>query len=249
MTMTVEEGTIMPNEEGKADEETKKPIIINLDYIEGLRQARKKDELIALMDKPRTVPFELWGVIAAALLTLSSEQSQQESQSNVAASAAEQMPSVEVPTISTPIPTPSQIDEYLSRKVKAVPLPTMCNRDETFAPLILDGASGVGKTQQAFALLRDGSKLIYLNLSDVMDAAQKIYFEMGQLVDLQRIKLLLGKAFHELKSFEINKEEGEEDDENDAFSSQRLKTSLDICFVDPYPLEGLRNLVLALQQN
>jgi len=64
------------------------------------------------------------------------------------------------------IPHDSALAFYLSLNVEAVELPNRFGRDKTFPPLILDGASGVGKTQQAFALLRSGKTLIYLNLSE-----------------------------------------------------------------------------------
>jgi len=47
---------------------------------------------------------------------------------------------------------------YLSRNIGAIPLPELFDDEETFAPLVLDGASGIGKTQQAFALLRAEAK-------------------------------------------------------------------------------------------
>jgi hypothetical protein len=47
-----------------------------------------------------------------------------------------------------------EVIKYLSRDVEAVKLPQKVLEEQTYPWLILDGASGVGKTQQAFPCLR-----------------------------------------------------------------------------------------------
>jgi len=60
--------------------------------------------------------------------------------------------------VDIPVPLNSAMALYLSRNIGAIPLPELFDDEETFAPLVLDGASGIGKTQQAFALLRAEAK-------------------------------------------------------------------------------------------
>lgn len=54
------------------------------------------------------------------------------------------------------------IQEYLSRNVDALQIPAKLPNEDDFPPFILDGASGVGKTQQAFALLKKEKHLVLL---------------------------------------------------------------------------------------
>ena len=63
------------------------------------------------------------------------------------------------------------IAKYLGKDVKVVLLPKKYhsrNRTEenTYPPLVLDGASGTGKTQQAFALLKSGKQVVYLVMAN-----------------------------------------------------------------------------------
>jgi hypothetical protein len=78
-----------------------------------------------------------------------------------------------------------EVRKYLGRDVKAVQLPEKVSQDPTYPWLIIDGssASGVGKIQQAFALLKSTDeplRLVYQLLSrqpwDGND--QEIYREM-----------------------------------------------------------------------
>ena len=75
------------------------------------------------------------------------------------------------------------VQKYLNREVAAVKLPEKVKNDKTYPGLILDGASGVGKTQQAFALLNDGKqKLVYLLLVDKgPETRQVVYQEMIEI--------------------------------------------------------------------
>lgn len=69
--------------------------------------------------------------------------------------------------------------EYLSHNVDAVPVPDIGHEDTTYPPhIILDGASGVGKTQQAFALMKSGGKVVYILLCS---ADQKIYQDLNEV--------------------------------------------------------------------
>ena len=58
--------------------------------------------------------------------------------------------------------------------MKTVELPA--KHDGAYPPLILDGASGVGKTQQGFALLKEEQSLIFVVLDD---SSQTVYKEMN----------------------------------------------------------------------
>ncbi|KAL7580537.1 hypothetical protein ACA910_003665 [Epithemia clementina (nom. ined.)] len=103
--------------------------------------------------------------------------------------------------------TGSEIDKYLEPHVEAVQLPVMFNQDETYPALILDGASGVGKTQQAFALLKDYSgkeanqdKLVYLLMSDALadENVQRIYKEMALETQMRNLKNAFDEAIVDL---------------------------------------------------
>jgi len=63
----------------------------------------------------------------------------------------------------TVAPNTAAIQEYLSRNVKAIPLPELFHKDDyTYAPLILDGSSSMGKMQQAFTLLKNNSEKCFI---------------------------------------------------------------------------------------
>jgi len=98
----------------------------------------------------------------------------------------------------------SAIVSYLTKDVDAVDLPELFRAETTFAPLIIDGASGVGKTQQAFALLRSKETLIYLNLSDIRTYSQQIYWEMEKISTLQQAISIIDDAINDLET--LNKE-------------------------------------------
>jgi hypothetical protein len=77
-----------------------------------------------------------------------------------------------------------EVLKYLSRDVVAVQLPEKVSSRETYPWLILDGASGVGKTQQAFAMLKSTDpplRLVYQLLVPESDTEQPIYKEMRLL--------------------------------------------------------------------
>ncbi|KAL7573625.1 hypothetical protein ACA910_008756 [Epithemia clementina (nom. ined.)] len=99
--------------------------------------------------------------------------------------------------------TGREIERYLAPHVQALQLPVMFNQDETYPALVLDGASGVGKTQQAFALLKDKTgkeanqdKLVYLLMSDALadEYVQRIYKEMDLETDMFNTKNALDGA-------------------------------------------------------
>ncbi|KAL7580554.1 hypothetical protein ACA910_003679 [Epithemia clementina (nom. ined.)] len=103
--------------------------------------------------------------------------------------------------------TGREIERYLAPYVQAVQLPVMFNQDETYPALILDGASGVGKTQQAFALLKaqtgkeaNQDKLVYLLMSDLSaaESSQRIYKEMDFETDMLYTKNALDEAIVDL---------------------------------------------------
>jgi len=165
---------------------------------------------------------------------LTKKKSLEESQQDVSASSAEQ-------TQRTEAPDTAAIHQYLSRNVKAIPLPELFNEvDETYAPLILDGASGVGKTQQAFALLKtEKCQLIYLNLASVSEKSQKIYREMTDLTQPDAIEIAIPIAMKQVKSYVDN----EEKEGNDRFSVAALGTQLKKMFVENQELVDLKALV------
>jgi hypothetical protein len=77
-----------------------------------------------------------------------------------------------------------EVRKYLSRDVKAVQLLEKVLRDKMYPGLILDGASGVGKTQQVFAMLKNKKPslcLVYQLLIPQMGTEQPIYKEMRRL--------------------------------------------------------------------
>jgi len=221
---------IMPNEEGKTAEETKKKLV-DLDDIQNMEES-------ALLDLQQKI------VKALSRKKKSSELSQPDNQTDIFASSAKQKSSTESPAVPTSN-TPT-IDLYLSRNVKAVPLPDIFGEDGTFPPLILDGASGVGKTQQAFALLRSikECKLIYLNLAEINDNSQRIYKEMYKYTRPYKISYEISNAMKKVKSFKANQEE---DDGTDRFSNDALKKRLLLIFDAP-ELVDLKKLVEALQK-
>ena len=96
------------------------------------------------------------------------------------------------------------VAHYLSVAVNIDPvkLPNLltASEDETYAPLILDGASGVGKTQQFFALVRkDQYSGIYViptaeSFIDNRHNAQEIYLGMIQKTPMILLLATLKKA-------------------------------------------------------
>jgi hypothetical protein len=71
-----------------------------------------------------------------------------------------------------------------------------------FPWLILDGASGAGKTQQVFAMLKNGERLAYQLLVPEMENEQKIYAEMRSLNEVSdpvSFLSLVDDAFNDAK--------------------------------------------------
>jgi len=148
-------------------------------------------------------------------------------------------------TQQTVAPNTVEIQEYLSRNTKAIPLPELFHKDDnTYAPLILDGASGMGKMQQAFALLKTGKwQLIYLNLSDVLRLdSQRIYSNMHNLTMPVAIEVAIPIATKQVKAYAANNE----DVKTDHFLVTALRKQLEN-FDDP-KLYGLKKLVEELQK-
>jgi len=71
----------------------------------------------------------------------------------------------------------SEVKRYLECDVNAVDIPL----DDDYPPFIIDGASGVGKTQQAFALLKTHKSLNYVNLAN---NNQLIYRQMASICNI-----------------------------------------------------------------
>ena len=99
-----------------------------------------------------------------------------------------------------------EVARYLNCNAKAIDLPPKHSEDSDFPFTILDRASGVGKTQQAFAFLRKGYNVSYINLSETSGTPQLIYAEMkkiakraGQTNYLTKIKDAMGIAAEQLR--------------------------------------------------
>ena len=117
--------------------------------------------------------------------------------------------------VQTPEDSWFHISKYLEPEVEPVTLP---ERDpiqkfyhkgtETYPPLILDGASGVGKTQQAFALLKGGQKqeaqqLVYFNLATSSQASdtQDIYRAMNDQFEMKNLHSKIDLALKEVREW------------------------------------------------
>jgi len=133
------------------------------------------------------------------------------------------------------IPAKGQIAFYLSLHVKAIDLPDEYRLG--FPPLILDGASGVGKTQQAFALLKDKKKLIYLNLLAGSTLNQQIYVEMNSSAAFQHASSLISNAMADVEQFHSQ--------ENDPFSIKALGVVTEN-FLKNDKLRNYKSLVMGL---
>ena len=140
------------------------------------------------------------------------------------------------------------IRHYLSVNVKPVKLPerdqfTAKDRIRTYPPLILDGASGVGKTQQAFALLKgeesrngeavqEAQKLVYVLLSkNVYEAnptVQQIYQEMIKATKMSDLNGTTGKIDQVLKEMKtLHRQYNRTSDQNNVFSMKMIEKALE----------------------
>jgi len=70
---------------------------------------------------------------------------------------------------------------YLACNAQTIDLPGLHPEDSSYPFCILDGASGVGKTQQAIALLLAGHSLSYVNMGRVSTNSQQIYRDMEEI--------------------------------------------------------------------
>jgi len=134
----------------------------------------------------------------------------------------------------------SEIDRYseVAKTMTAVKLPEKQEHgriNKTYPPFILDAASGVGKTQQAFALLHKNSRgLVYCHNQPIGNRAQEIYREMNSRLDLGNFLKLVNDALKELENYKSK--------ENDPFSVAALEQVLQFQDVEhQYP--GLAALI------
>jgi hypothetical protein len=76
-----------------------------------------------------------------------------------------------------------EVRKHLGRDVGAVKLPQKVLEEQTYPWLIIDGASGVGKTQQAFAMLKSTEQpyLVYQLLIPERGTEQPIHSQMRTL--------------------------------------------------------------------
>ena len=73
------------------------------------------------------------------------------------------------------------LQEYLGHEIEEVKFSKFHNnKKDGYTPLVIDGAYGVGKTQQAFALLKKHGYLIYVVMTKT---TQTIYEDVDDLLD------------------------------------------------------------------
>jgi hypothetical protein len=143
---------------------------------------------------------------------------------------------------------------YIEKNVKAVVLPEKCKDGEggedeeeeesTYPALVLDGASGTGKTQQAFALLKNGERVVYLLMADAPLGTndQKIYKAMREFIDMED---LLQKLKNAVKYCE-QEQRKEENKQNDLFSVDYLRDYIKM----KHPLaEEIELVIEAIKKN
>jgi len=157
-------------------------------------------------------------------------------------------------TQQTMAPNTAEIQEYLLRNVKAIPLLELFHRDDyMYAPLILDGSSSVGKMQQAFALLKNNSEmcqLIYLNLASVVTMLefqqQPIHQETCKLTDQEAIEKATPIAMEQVKTYT----DSYENDSMDCFLESPIRRrQVNVMFFQNQKLDGLKALVEKLQKS
>jgi len=106
-------------------------------------------------------------------------------------------------------------------------------------PLILDGASGVGKMQQAFALLQSGKHLIHSNLSCIYHTSQQIYIKMENNAFLKQTVYTIDKVIADIEQSNLVI--------NDKLSTSSMYTVLASCLRSK-ELTNLKHLILELQK-
>lgn len=116
-----------------------------------------------------------------------------------------------------------EIIKYLTPDVTPVTLPENDKVEKgripaTFPPLILDGASGIGKTQQAFALLKANHKLVYLNLAEA-NSRQPLQYIYNEMVNLTKMRDLLDEIDNVLSEV---RETSNLDFKSDPFSMESI---------------------------
>jgi len=139
------------------------------------------------------------------------------------------------------------IEKYIETQVEAVSLPEKYlngeEEEETFPALVLDGASGTGKTQQAFALLKTGVKVVYLLMTDSPPGGveQNIYTAMRKSTE---ISALLEKLKGAVKYYDGKEKEGG----GDMLSVNSLRREVDTKQNQNVPQE-IRDLIPAIKKN
>lgn len=129
-----------------------------------------------------------------------------------------------------------EVQKYIGRDVVAVELPPRRKEDDTYPPFILDGASGVGKTQQAFSLLKKHKSMVYVVLA--ASAEQNIYNDMNDICGVFRgFIAACKKGMDEARQIV--------GDETDAFSPKNLADTLKLDLLRPM-LTWMANAFLSL---
>lgn len=103
------------------------------------------------------------------------------------------------------------VEAYLGCRAKPIPLTEKQGKDDTYPITILDGASGVGKTQQAFALMKAGYSVSYLTLCPINESSQDIYREMHKIAGKVGNEDYLEKFRTNMESFRSYVRKGQED--------------------------------------
>lgn len=112
------------------------------------------------------------------------------------------------------------VQRYLKVQVSAVELPEKVEKEKTYPFLILDGSSGVGKTQAFFPLLKDPSVqgVVFLLLVGSKRGEQAVYNEMRVLLDFDAV---LRKVDELVKK----KANASRNDKDDAYSVDTLRVA------------------------
>ena len=133
----------------------------------------------------------------------------------------------------------TEIKKYLRKVVDPIKLPDCKVNFDGYPFVTLDGASGTGKTQQAFALLKAGNDLIYY-VPETSIFSQRIYREMGSY--------LPNEAIESVERLQNRLKEKKKDSEKDVFSLQYLGAEKWSGFLAEVQAE-FKNAVLTFDDN